>query len=277
MSFNLGSGQQQQQQQQPKQQTVQVAAPAPAPAQSKTTTVIRKTTTTTQQQQPAVQKVTREERTRLQQEARQQQQSVPVQQKEYSSGPFGHIKDNVDQQRRLDAAVASMSLRSARAGDQFDVERRLEKRYEEEEKLGTPNRIIDWISRALHGQIPPPNGIEWKQVQLYLKDGVILCKLMNKLLKHAGMEPVGYRQKATMAFVAINNLDTFMMGAKRYGVPNSSLFQPADLYEGRKGQLTNVLHCLNALGCVANARGFQPPYEEPAPPKADWCKDECYD
>ena len=36
----------------------------------------------------------------------------------------------------------------------------------------------------------------------------------------------------------------------RYGVPQTSYFQPSDLYEGRKGQMLAVVNCLNALGCV---------------------------
>ena len=40
-------------------------------------------------------------------------------------------------------------------------------------------------------------------------------RLLNRLLKHAGMDPVGYRAKVNSAFVALNNLETFMAGAKR--------------------------------------------------------------
>lgn len=255
MSFN------QPQQQQTTTQVVETAGP-----QQTTTTKV--TTTTIQQQQPAQQQQQRKARPTS---------SGETSQKQYSSGSFGHIRDNMDVYQRLDSAVANMSLRAPKAGDQFDHERKLEKRYDEEVAHGTPARILDWIGRVLHGQVPPPNGVEWKNVQLYLRDGTIICKLMNKLLNHAGRNPIRYRTKISSGFVALSNLEVFMAGAKEYGVPMSSLFQPSDLYEGRKGQLTNVIHCLNALGCVANARGFQPPYEEPPPPKADWCKDECYD
>ena len=41
------------------------------------------------------------------------------------------------------------------------------------------------------------------------------CRLVNRLLKHAGMDPIGYRQKVNSAFVALNNLEVFVAGAKR--------------------------------------------------------------
>jgi hypothetical protein len=170
-----------------------------------------------------------------------------------------------------------MSLRAPKAGDAFHTEQKREKRYDEEEKLGTPRRVMEWIGRALQGQIPAMNGLDAASIISFLRDGTVLCSLMNKLLRHANMPPIGYRKKVNSAFVAMSNLEVFVDACKRYGVPESSLFLPSDLYEARKAQLLTVINCLNALGCVGNARGFQPPYEEPEPPKADWCKEESYD
>ena len=39
--------------------------------------------------------------------------------------------------------------------------------------------------------------------------------MINRLLKHAGMDPVGYRQKVNSTFVALSNLEVFVSGAKR--------------------------------------------------------------
>lgn len=88
------------------------------------------------------------------------------------------------------------------------------------------------------------------------------------------MPAVPFRKKAGQAFIALSNLDSFLGAARAFGVSDVALFQPSDLYEGRKGQLLNTLNCLDALGRLGNLKGFHPEYEEAVPPKADWCKDE---
>lgn len=113
-----------------------------------------------------------------------------------------------------------------------------------------------------------------KSVKNFLCDGVVLCKLINTLLKAASMPVVPFRKKAGQAFVALSNLDSFLGAARAFGVSDVALFQPSDLYEGRKGQLLHTLNCLDALGRLANLKGFRPEYEEAVPPKADWCKDD---
>jgi hypothetical protein len=165
-----------------------------------------------------------------------------------------------------------MSLRASRGGDAFDLEMKMQKRYDKEEELGVPQRIVDWILKVV-GNVDngPKNGVyDWKAVHALLKDGVVLCKLMNRLLKHVGLPTFGYRPSAPSSFVAIANIDSFANAARQYGVSEMSIFQSADLYEGRKGQLINVLHCLNQLGKIANARGYTPAYEGTPPPKPDW-------
>jgi len=73
---------------------------------------------------------------------------------------------------------------------------------------------------------------------------------MNRLLKAAGMPTVLYRTKAPSSFVALSNIESFVAAAKAFGVPETSLFQPSDLVDGRKGPLLYVLNCLNQLGII---------------------------
>jgi len=75
-------------------------------------------------------------------------------------------------------------------------------------------------------------------------------RLMNRLLKAAGMSTVLYRTKAPSSFVALSNIESFVAAAKAFGVPETSLFQPSDLVDGRKGQLLYVLNCINQLGLI---------------------------
>lgn len=168
-----------------------------------------------------------------------------------------------------------MSVRSTKSGDAFDHDMKLQRRYDKEEQLGTPQKIIQWITQVLgtKDNLPTNGTYDWRAVHNFLKDGVILCKLMNRLLKAAGMPTIVYRTKAPSSFVALSNIESFVAAAKAFGVPETSLFQPSDLVDGRKGQLMFVLNCLNQLGNLANLRGFTPKYEGIAPPKPDWAND----
>jgi len=165
-----------------------------------------------------------------------------------------------------------MSFRALKSGDAFDTDMKMQRRYDAEEKLGTPQKIMEWIIKVVGSTNNLPGGgqYDWRTIQAFLKDGVQLCKLINLLLKSIGMPAIQFRAKAPSSFVAMSNVEGFVNAAKQYGVPETSLFQTSDLAEGRKGPLLNVINCLNILGKLANSRGFQPKYEIVAPPKADW-------
>lgn len=79
---------------------------------------------------------------------------------------------------------------------------------------------------------------------------VMICRLINKLSKAAGLPATTFNPKASSSFVAMSNIENFNNAAKAYGVPTTALFQTPDLYEGRKGPLLNVVNCLNQLGFV---------------------------
>lgn len=157
-------------------------------------------------------------------------------------------------------------FRATKAGDAYRTEAKFEQKYDEEEKLGTPAAIMTWINKILGGSVPACTGTDWQTIQSYLKDGVVLCKLINKL----GASPAAtFKEKATSSFVAMSNIENFTNAAKEYGVSQTALFQTADLYEPRKATLLNVINCLNQLGFVANSKGVTPKYEGPAPPKGE--------
>jgi len=160
-----------------------------------------------------------------------------------------------------------MALRAGKSGDAYRTEAKFEAKYDEEEKLGTPAAVITWMSKVLGSEMPACPGTDWQSIHNHLKDGVILCKLINKLSAFANKQSTTFKAKATSSFVAMSNIENFNNAAKEFGVPQTALFQTPDLYEGRKGPMVNVINCLNQLGFVANAKGFSPKYEGPAPPK----------
>lgn len=72
---------------------------------------------------------------------------------------------------------------------------------------------------------PVPKG-EFEDI---LKDGVVLCNLMNKLV------PGSVKKIATRGtnFQLMENIQRFQAAMKAYGVPQEEIFQTADLFERR--------------------------------------------
>ncbi|KAK7107810.1 myophilin-like isoform X2 [Littorina saxatilis] len=81
-----------------------------------------------------------------------------------------------------------------------------------------------------------------------LKDGIVLCKLMNKLM------PGCVKKIDTKGggFALMQNIERFQAAARAYGVPQSEVFQTVDLWE--KKNIPQVTLCIHALGRVAQTR-----------------------
>lgn len=75
-----------------------------------------------------------------------------------------------------------------------------------------------------------------------LKDGIILCKLINKL-KPGSVTKI--REKGS-AFQMRDNITQFQIAAKAYGLRDTDLFQSVDLYD--KQNISQVTQTLHALG-----------------------------
>lgn len=163
-----------------------------------------------------------------------------------------------------------MSNRAGKSGDAFEVQKKMEMKYDMEEQAGTPAKIVGWITAVMGDEIPKAGGTDYHSIHVWLKDGTVLCKLINKLLLAAGLPKVGMKAKATMTFAAMENLGNFNTGCRNYGVQESALFQSSDCYEGRKGLMLNVVNCLNQLGFTANTKKYSPSYEAVDAPKADY-------
>lgn len=83
-----------------------------------------------------------------------------------------------------------------------------------------------------------------------LKDGVYLCKAINKL------SPNSVRKINTgkMAFKMMENIGNFLTAADKYGLPKSDTFQTVDLYEAQN--MVQVVTAIHALGRVAGKKGY---------------------
>eukprot|EP00918_Siedleckia_nematoides_P097331 GHVU01213429.1.p2 GENE.GHVU01213429.1~~GHVU01213429.1.p2 ORF type:complete len:170 (-),score=19.07 GHVU01213429.1:865-1374(-) len=162
-----------------------------------------------------------------------------------------------------------MDLRAKKSGLALKIQKQLEEKYDEEDSIGTPARVVEWVNRTMEGEHPPCTGKTPRRIMFHWRDGVCLCKFINKLLESAGKKPVKLNINANTAFVAMNNIENFNKGAVAYGLRETDTFNSIDLYECNKGPLLNVMNCLNKLGFEANKQGFTPVYEAVEAPGRD--------
>ncbi|CAF1083182.1 unnamed protein product [Brachionus calyciflorus] len=104
----------------------------------------------------------------------------------------------------------------------------------------------EWIEAILGEKFP-------SNYEDSLKDGIILCKLMNKLRPGA----VAKITTKGGGFALRENVSNFCAAAAKYGVPDSELFQTVDLFE--KKNIPQVTLAIHALGRYAQKNGFQGP------------------
>lgn len=92
----------------------------------------------------------------------------------------------------------------------------------------------EWIESVLGEKI---NGYEDA-----LRDGTVLCRVMNKL------KPGSIAKINTTGgqFKLMENINNFQKAIQAYGVPKIDVFQTVDLYE--KKDISQVTFCLFALG-----------------------------
>ncbi|TRY63017.1 hypothetical protein TCAL_04283 [Tigriopus californicus] len=108
--------------------------------------------------------------------------------------------------------------------------------------------VLQWIESVLGTKLPD------KPYEDVLKDGVVLCHLINKIAPGS----VKKIQERGTNFQLMENIQRFQAALKKYGVPEEEIFQTADLFERRN--LSQV-----TLGILALARVTQlhPEYTGP--------------
>lgn len=105
--------------------------------------------------------------------------------------------------------------------------------------------MLEWIFGVLGEKVPAG---EYEDI---LKNGVVLCKLANKLTPGAVKK---IRESGTN-FQLMENVQAFQAAIKKYGVPQEEIFQTADLFERRN--IAQVTLCLYSLGrIVSDAHGI---------------------
>ncbi|KAF5305563.1 hypothetical protein FQA39_LY01654 [Lamprigera yunnana] len=98
--------------------------------------------------------------------------------------------------------------------------------------------VLNWIFEVLGESVPKG---EYEDI---LRDGVVLCNLMNKLTPGC----IKKIQSKGTNFQLMENIERFQKAAKAYGLPQEEIFQTADLFERRNiPQVTLSLYALGRL------------------------------
>jgi len=109
-------------------------------------------------------------------------------------------------------------------------------------------QILDWIAAVIGEDIR--SSLPFEKI---LKDGTILCKLVNKLI------PGNIKKVNTKGsnFALMENLAAVQKAMRLYGLPEDELFQPVDLFEARN--VKAVVKSLSALARLCLNKGFDGP------------------
>eukprot|EP00033_Pygsuia_biforma_P000930 GCRY01001070.1.p2 GENE.GCRY01001070.1~~GCRY01001070.1.p2 ORF type:complete len:318 (+),score=91.75 GCRY01001070.1:151-1104(+) len=127
---------------------------------------------------------------------------------------------------------------------QFTVNRAI---FQAHEFLVKKQEASVWIATLLNETIG-------EDFHAALKDGQILCKLINHIKPNA----VPRVSNKSMSFAQMENIQNFLNACKAYGIPDSHLFDVNDLYEAKN--LNKVLSTINQISVVAKKNGFEGPF-----------------
>lgn len=108
--------------------------------------------------------------------------------------------------------------------------------------------ILDWVEAMVGEKIPRDQPFE-----KVLKDGVILCNMINKLVPGS----VKRINKKGGNFALMENVAAFQKALKAYGLPDDEIFQTVDLFEARN--IKQVVKSLQALGRLCLNNGYDGP------------------
>ncbi|ORY08289.1 hypothetical protein K493DRAFT_309886 [Basidiobolus meristosporus CBS 931.73] len=97
-----------------------------------------------------------------------------------------------------------------------ELARKIAAKYDPERE----RQAREWIEGVLNEPLPHENFLE------SLQDGVILCKLVDKVFPGQGKY-----NTSRLAFKQMENINKFLTAAAKLGCPSVDLFQTIDLYE----------------------------------------------
>lgn len=118
------------------------------------------------------------------------------------------------------------------------------------------NEALQWITDVMESAgegVDLPHVTEAKQVPPPLKNGVILCKLINAI-KPGSVKKIN---SSNMAFKQMENISNFLTACEIIGISKIDMFQTVDLYEGQN--IPQVINGIFALGRKSRKIGYNGP------------------
>ncbi|XP_055894988.1 myophilin-like [Biomphalaria glabrata] len=146
-----------------------------------------------------------------------------------------------------------MATRPRGYGLTGEVNRKIASKYD----LELEQRARLWIEAVLEEQISDEDrsqSLGMDRFQAALKDGTILCKLINKIKPGVMTKKMN---TSKMPFLQMENISNFLEACEKLGVSKTDLFQTVDLYD--KINMVQVVNCIYALGRKAPKVGYNGP------------------
>ncbi|CAI5798078.1 transgelintransgelin-2 [Podarcis lilfordi] len=143
--------------------------------------------------------------------------------------------------------TAAMANRGPAYGLSREVQNKIDKQYDDElEQI-----LIQWIVAQCGPEVGQPQPGK-KNFQEWLKDGTVLCHLINSLCPK-GQKLVAKIQSSSMAFKQMEQISQFLRAAEQYGIQATDIFQTVDLWEAK--HMASVQRTLMNLGGLAVSKG----------------------
>ncbi|KAI8889209.1 hypothetical protein K501DRAFT_208668 [Backusella circina FSU 941] len=132
----------------------------------------------------------------------------------------------------------------------YGIDKEIQARIDSKYSVEREQEARQWIEQLIGEPFPSDDFAE------SLKDGVILCKVIGKLVPGQGK----FKQ-SKMPFIQMENISIFLRGADALGVPKHDLFQTVDLFE--KKNMTQVIDSIFAISRYGYKAGTSPNYLGP--------------
>nr|ATU32501.1 hypothetical protein hm.98018390 [Hofstenia miamia] len=145
-----------------------------------------------------------------------------------------------------------MSTREVGYGLTAELKQKMAEKYSLEEEQMARQWIEAILKRPLNPDVPPEEPLGPDRLHEVLKDGLVLCDMMNNL------KPGSCRHRPSkIAFKQMENIGMFLTASEAYGVKRQDSFQTADLFDNTN--MNAVVQTIHALGRQAKKQNYQGP------------------